>query len=589
MKMKLSLNYIRQLASASEGVDVEFKETTGQLNRGMETLCGMMNGNGGIVVFGVTNKGKIIGQDKGDKTTREIGEALRKFDPAVDIQPDYIEIEDTGKFLIAFQTDGQDPDKPFLWDGKPYMRHDSVTSVMPREKFIRLHELQHGLIYKWENEVNASLKIEDLDERLIMNVVHGAVRRGRLSNDALNDSVSTALTRLNLVKNGSVCNSAAVLFGKDFSDYPQCRLRLARFKGTNKQYFIDNQQHVGNIFQLVDAAMAFFFKHLNLSGTTHHRIVREDELEIPYDALREAVVNAYCHMRWGYEIATVGIAIYDDCIVIENAGRFPVRISPNALMQREEEDRKNTSMPPNPAIANVMYIGGLIEHRGRGLSMMARECERVGLPAPTFNQDCIIVKTTFVRPYDTSKDTAGVSKSKLGVSKQTDDVLPIKASLLKLIKTIGEDWYSSYDLCDILGYKSRNTFVRQHLNPAIDGGIIALEKPDKPNAPNQRYGLTLKGKALYYERHEDKFDVKNDPQKDLQNNFEGQIDPQNTADDPQKAAIFKAIKSNPSISRVELANTIGCSESTIKRRLKEWNIAWLGHPKTGHWVFVAEI
>lgn len=591
--MKLSLKDIRQLASASESVDVEFKETTGQLNRGMETLCGMMNGNGGIVVFGVTNKGKILGQDKGDKTTREIGEALRKFDPAVDIQPDYIEIEDTGKFLITFQTDGQEPDKPFLWDGKPYMRHDSVTSVMPREKFIRLHELQHGLIYKWENEVNTGLKIEDLDDRLIMNVVHGAVRRGRLSNDALNDSLTTALTRLNLVKNGCVCNSAAVLFGKDFSDYPQCRLRLARFKGTDKQYFIDNQQYVGNIFQLVDAAMAFFFKHLNLSGTTHHRIVREDELEIPYDALREAVVNAYCHMRWGYEIATVGIAIYDDCIVIENAGRFPVRISPNALMQLEEDDRKNTSMPPNPAIANVMYIGGLIEHWGRGLSMMARECERVGLPAPTFNQDGIIVKTTFVRPYDTSKDTAGVSKSKLGVSKQTDDVLPIKASLLKLIKAIGEDWYSSYDLCDILGYKSRNSFVRQHLNPAIDGGIIALEKPDKPNAPNQRYGLTLKGKSLYYERHEDKIDVENDPQKDLQkdpqNNFEGQNDPQNTADDPQKAAIFKAIKSNPSISRVELANTIGCSESTIKRRLKECNIAWLGHPKTGHWVFVAEI
>ena len=587
-KMKLSLNYIRQLASASEGVDVEFKETTGQLNRGMETLCGMMNGNGGIVVFGVTNKGKIIGQDKGDKTTREIGEALRKFDPAVDIQPDYIEIEDTGKFLIAFQTDGQEPDKPFLWDGKPYMRHDSVTSVMPREKFVRLHELQHGLIYKWENEVNATLKIEDLDERLIMNVVHGAVRRGRLSNDALNDSVSTALTRLNLVKNGSVCNSAAVLFGKDFSDYPQCRLRLARFKGTDKQYFIDNQQHVGNIFQLVDAAMAFFFKHLNLSGTTYHRIIREDELEIPYDALREAVVNAYCHMRWGYEIATVGIAIYDDCIIIENAGRFPVRISPNVLMQREEEDRKNTSMPPNPVIANVMYIGGLIEHWGRGLSMMARECERVGLPAPTFNQDGIIVKTTFVRPYDTSKDTAGVSKSKLGVSKQTDDVLPIKVSLLKLIKAIGEDWYSSYDLCDILGYKSRNSFVRQHLNPAIDGGIIALEKPDKPNAPNQRYGLTLKGKALYYERHDDKIDAQNDVQSDVQN---VERDPQNRQDDPQRieSRIIEIIKAEPDIRRDHIAEKLNISRKTAERLMQKLGIAWLGHPKTGHWVFVTEI
>ena len=51
-------------------------------------------------------------------------------------------------------------------------------------------------------------------------------------------------------------NAAAVLFGKDFTDYPQCRLRLARFKGTTKRDFIKNQQEEGNIFQLVDAADA---------------------------------------------------------------------------------------------------------------------------------------------------------------------------------------------------------------------------------------------------------------------------------------------------------------------------------------------
>lgn len=47
-----------------------------------------------------------------------------------------------------------------------------------------------------------------------------------------------------------------MLFGKDFTDYPQCRLRLARFKGTTKRDFIKNQQEEGNIFQLVDAADA---------------------------------------------------------------------------------------------------------------------------------------------------------------------------------------------------------------------------------------------------------------------------------------------------------------------------------------------
>lgn len=111
--------------------------------------------------------------------------------------------------------------------------------------------------------------------------------------------------------------------------------------GTTKRDFIDNQQEEGNIFQLVDAAMSFFFKHLNLSGTTHNRLYREDELEIPYDALRESIVNAYCHMNWGYEVATVGLAIYDDRIEIENAGRFPARISPDAMMRNEEIEMEN--------------------------------------------------------------------------------------------------------------------------------------------------------------------------------------------------------------------------------------------------------
>ena len=419
-----------------------------------------------------------------------------------------------------------------------------------------------------------------------------------------------ALSRLNLTKDGAVCNSAAVLFGKVFSDYPQCRLRLARFKGTSKQYFIDNQQHEGNIFELVDAAMTFFFKHLNLSGTTHNRLYREDNLEIPYDALREAVVNAYCHMRWGYEIATVGIAIYDDCIVIENAGRFPVRISPNTLMRKEEEDRKNTSMPPSPVIANVMYLAGLIEHWGRGLSMMARQCEGAGLPAPEFYCDGTVVKITFMRPKNTvgvsnstskdtvsaSKDTVGHSESTVGHGSRLLNNMPISKSISILIQSIGEDWFTANTLCEIIGLSSKSSFIRNYIRPAINCGLVALENPDSPNAPNQRYGLTLKGKALYYERHDNDNDVQNDlqrvnvdPQNDPQTDLEGQTDPLNEELDPQKTAIIKAIKENNEISRSELANIAGCSESTIKRRLKEWKIAWLGHPKTGHWVFVKDI
>lgn len=239
-----------------------------------------------------------------------------------------------------------------------------------------------------------------------------------------------------------------------------------------------------------------------------------------------------------------------------------------------------------PVIANVMYLAGLIEHWGRGLSMMAKECERVGLPSPKFYSDGSIVKITFTRSNNTlrssagvSKDTAGVSRSKIGVSNTKNEPTQLSPRLLSVIKALGEDWFSSYELCDILGYKSRNSFVRRYIKPAIENNLIAFQNPDNPNAPNQRYGLTVKGKAVYYS-------IRNTT---IQTNITSKNDSQSIGFDPQEEAIISAIKNNSSISRAELAEIASCSESTIRRRLRVLNIAWLGHPRTGHWVFIKDI
>lgn len=494
--MSIDIDYIRSIASNNEGVDVEFKETTGQLNRGMETLCGMINGRGGIVVFGVNNKGKIIGQEISDKTTREIGDALGRFDPAIDIQPQYIPLEDSNKYLIAFCSNGMDSDKPYMWDGKPYQRHDSVTTVMPRERFLRLHEEQTGLTYKWERKVNPNLTIDSLDDGLIHRVVEGGIRRGRLSDEAKNDNTPTILSRLKLTQNGAVRNSAAILFGKDLTDYPQVLLRLARFRGTDKSEFIDNRQIYGNIFKLTSGAMDFFFKHLSLSGTTHNRIEREDELEIPYDALREAVVNALCHRAWQQEASSIGIAIYDDRVEIENAGRFPATLSPQRLTAEEASANDNTSLPPNPDIANVMFIGGLIEHWGRGLSMMNDKCKNAGLPKPQINDNGYMVKVIFARPKDGERTPVGhqSNTSRTPVEEQLGEVSP---ALVKLIEAIGNNWYSAKELREKMGFKSKSSFIKNYLNPGQSAGIIQLEDAENPQSPNQRYGLTEKGKQIF--------------------------------------------------------------------------------------------
>lgn len=77
------------------------------------------------------------------------------------------------------------------------------------------------------------------------------------------------LEKFGLLKNGMLNHAAAVLFAnRELVEYPQCLLRLARFKGTDKTVFMDNQRIQGNLFKLLDAAMAFIFKHLSLSGVT---------------------------------------------------------------------------------------------------------------------------------------------------------------------------------------------------------------------------------------------------------------------------------------------------------------------------------
>ena len=87
-----NLEILNGLIAGAEGGTVEFKETTGQLERGMETLCAFLNGTGGTVLFGVTDKGKIIGQEVSDKTKRDIAETIRRIEPFATIDISYTDI-----------------------------------------------------------------------------------------------------------------------------------------------------------------------------------------------------------------------------------------------------------------------------------------------------------------------------------------------------------------------------------------------------------------------------------------------------------------------------------------------------------------
>jgi ATP-dependent DNA helicase RecG len=77
----MDLEALRQAVADSESDRLEFKKTTGDLKAGMRTLCAMLNGAGGRVLFGITPSGRIVGQHITDPTLQEVAREIRRLEP----------------------------------------------------------------------------------------------------------------------------------------------------------------------------------------------------------------------------------------------------------------------------------------------------------------------------------------------------------------------------------------------------------------------------------------------------------------------------------------------------------------------------
>lgn len=140
---------------------------------------------------------------------------------------------------------------PFTFDGRPYHRVGSTTTVLPREQYeARILQNVHPR-HRWETMEAYQVSIDQLDANEILRTVRLGIESGRLPETTGTD-IPEILDRFDLRVNGQLLNAAVVLFGSKSSlHYPQCSLRLARFRGTDKTDFLDNRQYQGHAFHLL--------------------------------------------------------------------------------------------------------------------------------------------------------------------------------------------------------------------------------------------------------------------------------------------------------------------------------------------------
>lgn len=405
----MTIKDIETLIHNDETREIELKKTTGELKDGMKSACAFLNTDGGWLIFGVTPTTlRIVGQDVTESTRREIALALTHLEPALDIEVEYIDVPDSdGKQLIVMRFDkwvwGMEP---YTYHKCPYYRVESVTKEMPRDMFVERLKAARPLDFAWDEQIAQGITINDLDEERIRNAVRLGIAGGRINASAEGATVETLLGKLKLLNDGKPTNAAVMLFGKNTDDYPQLLMRMACFKGNDKNEFLDNNRQYGNFFDLLDAGTAFCFRNLRLSG----KIVgmrREEHLEIPAEALREALINALCHRDYSNPRASVSLAIYSDRVEIVNPGRFPTQLTP------ENIKRQHDSYPYNIKIAQVLYQTTYLENWGSGVMRMMDLCKAQHMANPDYQLGENTVTIIFRRRNDSQSDSQNDSQKSL--------------------------------------------------------------------------------------------------------------------------------------------------------------------------------
>lgn len=410
----MNLDELSELVQGGESDRVEFKKTTGQRSEGTRTVCAMLNGLGGFVLFGVTSAGKVTGQLLATTTLEDVHNELRRIEP-----PAFPDVETValpnGHCVIVLRVPGGGG--PFTYDGRPYLRNGPTTATMPQPVYERkLLERMHAS-HRWENRTAEGVSLDDLDATEITRTVDEAIRRGRMSEPGTREP-RDLLVGLNLIHEGRLLNAAVALFGKPdklLPNYPQCLLRMARFRGRDKTEFIDNRQEFGNAFDLLMRGQRFLRDHLPIAGRiVPHLFERIDDPLYPPEALREAIANALCHRDYGAGGGSVSIALYDDRLEINSVGPLPFGQTPAELY------KPHPSRPWNPIIASVFHRRGIIDQWGRGTLKMIELTRQAGLSPPEIESGVgeVIVRfrpTKYVPPSRVDLDLSSLQRQLLAI------------------------------------------------------------------------------------------------------------------------------------------------------------------------------
>lgn len=420
----------------------------------LKWICGFANANGGKIVIGKDDSGKIVDLKNSKQLLEDIPNKTR------DILGIVVEVNlhqtSEGDFIEIIV---EDHPFPVNYKGQYHYRSGSTKQELKGAALDKFLLQKKGK--RWDGVPVPKVTISDLKPETFQFFRKKAIKAQRVDEETLSDDNENLLENLKLIENNYLKRAAILLFHPNPETFVTgAYIKIGYFEADDELKYQDEVQ--GNIFDQIEKTIDLLFTKYIKSSISYEGLNRVEKYDYPKDAVREALLNAVSHKDYAGAVP-IQISVYPEKILFWNEGQLPDNWTIEKLFV------KHPSKPFNPDIANVLFRSGYIEAWGRGIRKMINECVRAGMPEPKFFYDM----SGFWVEFSTGIYSEEQLKS-LGLNnRQIKTILYLKEN-----KRITNSEYQS------IFSVSRNTASRD-LSELVDKGLIKSSD--------------IKGAGSYYE------------------------------------------------------------------------------------------
>ena len=344
------LNFIGETTTYDKKEKIERNKSKSWL----KSVSAFANGEGGTLIFGISDNNEIIGLTNAEEDAEFISEAIKtKLDPIPTIDLKFKELNGK-KLIFLYVNEGQETPYYYIGDKQrlAYIRIGNETVITDRVQLKQLVMKGSGRTF---DSLPSPQKFENMAFTKLKSVHYKRLQRSFEDSEFVSWGI--------LDEAGKLTNAGALL--ADDSPMRQSRIFCTRWNGLTMTNglgeAIDDIELEGSVIGQLQDAVTF------IRNNSHKRWWKEndhrEELpDYPERAVTETVANAIIHRDYMQMGSEIHVDMYDDRLEI---------YSPGGMMDGKLIQQLNPLTVPskrrNPLLADFFSRLGLMERRGSGM------------------------------------------------------------------------------------------------------------------------------------------------------------------------------------------------------------------------------